>query len=114
MTFISDDGFALYLWLLRDTSVRALCAVHAYALMTNHLHLLLTPANSDAPALPDACAETLKEPAFAASEVIAGNDARTLANHVLATDDEAFRVAFKKSLMKRAKLAGLQRMRLLY
>jgi putative transposase len=50
VTFISDDDFALYLWVLRDASVRARCAVHAYALMTNHVHLLLTPADSDAPA----------------------------------------------------------------
>jgi len=50
VTFISDDDFALYLWVLRDASVRARCAVHAYTLMTNHVHLLLTPATSDAPA----------------------------------------------------------------
>ena len=50
MTFISDDDFALYLWMLRDASVRARCAIHAYALMTNHVHLLLTPADSEAPA----------------------------------------------------------------
>ena len=50
VTFISDDDFALYLWVLRDASVRARCAVHAYALMTNHVHLLVTPASSDAPA----------------------------------------------------------------
>ena len=50
VTFISDDDFALYLWVLRDASVRARCAIHAYTLMTNHLHLLLTPENSDAPA----------------------------------------------------------------
>jgi putative transposase len=49
-TFISDDDFALYLWVLRDACVRARCAIHAYALMTNHVHLLLTPADSDAPA----------------------------------------------------------------
>ena len=50
MTFISDDDFALYLWALGDASVRAGCAVHAYALMTNHVHLLVTPASSDAAA----------------------------------------------------------------
>lgn len=50
VTFISDDDFALYLWVLRDASVRGRCAVHSYALMTNHVHLLLTPADSDAPA----------------------------------------------------------------
>jgi putative transposase len=50
VTFISDDDFALYLWVLRDASVRAGCAVHSYALMSNHVHLLLTPAVSDGPA----------------------------------------------------------------
>jgi len=49
VTFISDDDFALYLWILRDASVRARCMIHAYALMTNHVHLLLTPADSSAP-----------------------------------------------------------------
>ena len=50
VTFIGDEDFALYLWVLRDVSVRARCAIHAYALMTNHVHLLLTPADSEAPA----------------------------------------------------------------
>jgi len=50
VTFVSDDDFALYLWMLRDASVQARCAIHAYALMTNHVHLLLTPADSEAPA----------------------------------------------------------------
>jgi len=49
------------------------------------------------------------EPAFAAREVIAGKDARTLADEVLAMDDEQFSAVFKKSPIRRAKLAGLQR-----
>ena len=49
------------------------------------------------------------EVAFAAREVIGGKDARTLADEVLAMDDEAFRVAFKKSPIKRAKRSGLVR-----
>ena len=49
------------------------------------------------------------EPTFAARDVIAGKDARTLANDVLAMDDEQFRAVFKKSPIKRAKRAGLQR-----
>ncbi len=49
------------------------------------------------------------EPAFAAREFIAGKDAQTLATEVLAMDDEAFRVVFKKSPIKRAKLRGLKR-----
>jgi putative transposase len=49
-TFISNDDFALYLWALREASVKAGCAVHAYVLMTNHVHLLLTPTDSTGPA----------------------------------------------------------------
>jgi epoxyqueuosine reductase len=54
-------------------------------------------------------ARELKEPAFAAREAIAGKDARTLAREILAMTDEEFRVAFKGSPMKRAKLRGLKR-----
>ncbi len=49
------------------------------------------------------------EPSFAAREVIAGKDAQTLATEVLAMEQEEFSAAFRKSPMKRAKLAGLQR-----
>jgi len=50
-----------------------------------------------------------QEPSFAPRDVIAGRDARTLAQDILAMDDEPFRAAFRKSPMKRAKLRGLQR-----
>jgi epoxyqueuosine reductase len=53
-------------------------------------------------------AQELKEPAFAARESIAGKDARMLAREILAMSDEEFRVAFKGSPMKRAKLKGLK------
>ena len=53
--------------------------------------------------------QELSEPAFAASEAIAGKDARTLARELLAMSDEEFRIAFKGSPMKRAKLRGLKR-----
>jgi epoxyqueuosine reductase len=53
--------------------------------------------------------QELKEPAFAAREAIAGKDARTLAQDILAMSDEDFRAAFKGSPMKRAKLHGLRR-----
>jgi REP-associated tyrosine transposase len=49
-TFITNDDFALYLWALREASVKARCAVHAYVLMTNHVHLLLTPTEPTGPA----------------------------------------------------------------
>ena len=46
---------------------------------------------------------------FAAREFIAGKDATALAREILALDQEQFSAAFRKSPMKRAKLAGLQR-----
>ena len=46
---------------------------------------------------------------FRAREFIAGKNALTLATDVLALDQDAFSAAFRKSPMKRAKLAGLQR-----
>jgi epoxyqueuosine reductase len=51
----------------------------------------------------------LKEPAFRPRAAIEGRDAPALAREILATDDERFRVAFKGSPMKRAKLRGLRR-----
>ena len=46
---------------------------------------------------------------FRAREFIAGKDAVTLARDILALDQEQFSAAFRKSPMKRAKLAGLRR-----
>lgn len=41
--FFSDGDYRLYLDCLRAASAKCGCAVHAYVLMTNHVHLLLTP-----------------------------------------------------------------------
>ncbi|MFI5239778.1 MAG: tRNA epoxyqueuosine(34) reductase QueG, partial [Gemmatimonadales bacterium] len=49
------------------------------------------------------------EVAFTARAVIAEKDARTLATEVLAMTQDEFSAAFRKSPVKRAKLAGLQR-----
>ncbi len=46
---------------------------------------------------------------FRAREFIARKDAQTLATDILSLDQEQFSAAFRKSPMKRAKLAGLQR-----
>jgi epoxyqueuosine reductase len=54
-------------------------------------------------------AKELKVPEFAPRPALAGKDAGTLARDVLAMDEEQFRVAFKGSPMKRAKLRGLKR-----
>jgi putative transposase len=45
--FFSDQDFVRYLDELAELSVRSGCAVHAYCLMTNHVHLLLTPQEAD-------------------------------------------------------------------
>jgi len=41
--FYSDDDYRRYLELLRESADRNRCHVHAYVLMTNHVHLLATP-----------------------------------------------------------------------
>ncbi|MBI5462403.1 MAG: transposase [Gammaproteobacteria bacterium] len=41
--FFSGSDYRLYLDSLRLAAERAGCAVHAYVLMTNHVHLLVTP-----------------------------------------------------------------------
>jgi epoxyqueuosine reductase QueG len=46
---------------------------------------------------------------FRAREFLAGKDAVTLASDILALDQEAFSAAFRRSPMKRAKVAGLKR-----
>jgi putative transposase len=42
--FCQDDYGRLHAWLAEAAAAHD-CAVHAYVLMTNHLHLLLTPGN---------------------------------------------------------------------
>lgn len=51
----------------------------------------------------------LREEAFRPRAILAGKDPRTLAREILSMSDENFRIAFKGSPMKRAKLRGLQR-----
>ena len=41
--FFTDADYLCYRTLLREAALREGCAVHAYVLMTNHVHLLLTP-----------------------------------------------------------------------
>lgn len=45
--FFADDDYRFYLDQLRLCAQRAGCAIHAYVLMTNHVHLLLTPCQAD-------------------------------------------------------------------
>lgn len=41
--FVGDGDRRLYLKCLREAALRHACAVHAYVLMSNHVHLLVTP-----------------------------------------------------------------------
>src|SRR5271156_1018545 len=46
--FFSDDDCAVYLDWLRRAAAKQDCAIHAYVLMTNHVHLLVTPGRAGA------------------------------------------------------------------
>jgi putative transposase len=48
--FFGDADYLVYLDLLKHCADDAQCLVHAYVLMSNHVHLLLTPATAAAPA----------------------------------------------------------------
>ncbi len=49
--FRQDNDRLVYLSLLRDYARQRHCAVHAYCLMTNHVHLLVTPEDAGGCAL---------------------------------------------------------------
>lgn len=46
--FFADEDRRRYLDWLREYAVDHACRVHAYVLMTNHVHLLLTPGSAEA------------------------------------------------------------------
>jgi putative transposase len=46
-TFYAEQDYQFYLECLDDASTRYGAAVHAYVLMTNHVHLLMTPAKTE-------------------------------------------------------------------
>ena len=45
--FYSDEDYHYYLNRLKEQATKYHCAIHAYVLMTNHVHLLLTPERKD-------------------------------------------------------------------
>ena len=45
--FRGEADHRLYLALLRELAARFECAIHAYVLMTNHVHLLATPGDAE-------------------------------------------------------------------
>lgn len=44
--FYEDADYQAYLGWLREGAERYCCAIHAYVLMTNHVHVLATPSDS--------------------------------------------------------------------
>lgn len=46
--FLDDEDRLRYLQCLREALLRYGCALHAYVLMNNHVHLLLTPREAGA------------------------------------------------------------------
>lgn len=51
MCFYAEDDYQFYLHCLEELAIKFGCAVHAYVLMTNHVHLLLTPERPDSASL---------------------------------------------------------------
>jgi putative transposase len=46
--FFNDEDYLVYLRLLKESAEACGCLVHAYVLMTNHVHLLVTPESTTA------------------------------------------------------------------
>ena len=49
--FFEEADFLVYLKLLHAASLRAECRIHAYVLMSNHVHLVVSPTNAQGPAM---------------------------------------------------------------
>ena len=47
--FFADEDYQCYLHWLEEAARDCRCAIHGYVLMTNHVHLLLTPTTPGAP-----------------------------------------------------------------
>ncbi len=46
--FFGEEDYHAYLYWLGEALEKERCALHAYALMTNHVHLLVTPEHAEA------------------------------------------------------------------
>jgi putative transposase len=46
--FLAEQDYEFYLQYLKTASLRYACAIHAYVLMPNHVHLLVSPGTQDA------------------------------------------------------------------
>jgi putative transposase len=49
--FFEEADYQVYLKLLYSASLRAECRVHAYVLMSNHVHLVVSPSHKQGPAM---------------------------------------------------------------
>ncbi|MBM9512736.1 transposase [Desulfogranum marinum] len=49
--FYADEDYSFYLEWLQEYAILAGCEIHAFVLMTNHVHLLLTPKKKESAAL---------------------------------------------------------------
>ena len=49
--FLTDSDYLVYLDLLRRGAAGAACDIHAYVLMSNHVHLLVTPTDDVGPGM---------------------------------------------------------------
>jgi len=49
--FFTDEDYQLYLHHLKEQADKRGCEIHAYVLMTNHVHILLTPHEEDSASL---------------------------------------------------------------
>ena len=49
--FFADDDYLRFLAWLKEYADASGCAIHAYVLMTNHVHLLITPETSSSAGL---------------------------------------------------------------
>jgi len=49
--FHAEEDYQFYLHFLQEFAVKFGCAIHAWVLMTNHVHLLLTPQKPDSASL---------------------------------------------------------------
>jgi len=48
LIFVKDEDYHFYLAKLKDACQKFDCDIHAYVLMTNHVHLLMTPHSENA------------------------------------------------------------------
>ncbi|NOX08876.1 MAG: transposase [Gammaproteobacteria bacterium] len=47
--FFTNRDYYVYLKVLREAAIRYECDIHAYVLMTNHVHMLMTPHSKEGP-----------------------------------------------------------------